>query len=152
GAVDDWIRRFGDPRSGQISDAAFAASIPYPETRAYVGKVFEKLGGPSAEANQTASELALMKSMNAGSIQAFNADPFGVGAQKYSNKVGPTPALGFMADDLPAQLQARVKQADFIGQMEATYVPPMTATEIDGLAKIVAVASPEQKAALTKKL
>lgn len=38
-AVNRWIKHFGDPRKGQISDAQFAAHIPYGETRAYVGRV-----------------------------------------------------------------------------------------------------------------
>jgi len=39
GAVDRWIKRFGDPRKGQISDAEFARLIPYKETRDYVHRV-----------------------------------------------------------------------------------------------------------------
>lgn len=39
GAVDGWIKRFGDPRKGQISDDEFARKIPYRETRDYVGRV-----------------------------------------------------------------------------------------------------------------
>ncbi|WP_197410876.1 transglycosylase SLT domain-containing protein [Novosphingobium sp. FSW06-99] len=39
GNVDKWVKRFGDPRSGRISDADFAAHIPYKETRDYVHKV-----------------------------------------------------------------------------------------------------------------
>jgi len=152
GAVDDWIARFGDPRSGQISDADFAASIPYPETRAYVGKVFDKLGGASAEANQAATELRLMRDVTEGAQAAFAADPFRVGTEKYKDRVGQVAPLDFMAADLPARLQGRLRQADFIGRMEGTYVPPMSATEIDGLAKIVAVATPDQKAALMKGL
>jgi hypothetical protein len=50
GAVDDWLNgtnktgknpgmmQLPDPRSGQISDADFAAKVPFSETRAYVGK------------------------------------------------------------------------------------------------------------------
>lgn len=45
GAVDSWIKRFGDPRRGQISDADFAAHIPYAETRNYVARVLGGSGG-----------------------------------------------------------------------------------------------------------
>ena len=38
GSVDKWIAKYGDPRTGQISDADWAAKIPFAETRAYVGK------------------------------------------------------------------------------------------------------------------
>lgn len=39
GAVDKWVRRFGDPRNGGISHQDFAARIPFNETRDYVNKV-----------------------------------------------------------------------------------------------------------------
>lgn len=39
GAVDGWIKKFGDPRTGAISNEQFAAAIPYDETRNYVAKV-----------------------------------------------------------------------------------------------------------------
>ena len=31
-----WLQKIGDPRNGEVSDAQFAASIPYAETRKYV--------------------------------------------------------------------------------------------------------------------
>jgi soluble lytic murein transglycosylase-like protein len=152
GAVDDWIARFGDPRSGQVSDSVFAASIPYPETRAYVGKVLAQLGGPSAEANQLAAELERMRVASKEGAQAFAADPFRVGTEKYKARLGSVPQLDFLAQDLPARLQGRVAQANFINRMEGAYVPPLTAAELDGLAGIVKVAPPDQKAALMKGL
>jgi soluble lytic murein transglycosylase len=39
GAVNKWIKKFGDPRKGEISDADFAKHIPYKETRDYVNRV-----------------------------------------------------------------------------------------------------------------
>lgn len=41
-AVDGWIKRFGDPRTGKISADDFVAHIPYPETRAYVRNVLPR--------------------------------------------------------------------------------------------------------------
>jgi hypothetical protein len=38
GQVDKWIAKYGDPRTGQVSDADWAAKIPFAETRDYVGK------------------------------------------------------------------------------------------------------------------
>lgn len=38
GAVRRWIKKFGDPSKGEISDEDFAAKIPYAETRDYVAK------------------------------------------------------------------------------------------------------------------
>ncbi|WP_251987380.1 transglycosylase SLT domain-containing protein [Escherichia coli] len=39
GEVDGWIKQFGDPRTGAVSNEQFAAAIPYDETRNYVAKV-----------------------------------------------------------------------------------------------------------------
>lgn len=39
GAVNEWIERFGDPRTGEVSVAEFAAKIPFKETREYVAAV-----------------------------------------------------------------------------------------------------------------
>ncbi|HCB9205882.1 bacteriophage protein [Klebsiella variicola] len=39
GAVDGWIKKIGDPRTGAVSNEQFAAAIPYEETRNYVAKV-----------------------------------------------------------------------------------------------------------------
>ncbi len=36
---ESWLKRIGDPRKGEISDADFAERIPFPETRAYVKRV-----------------------------------------------------------------------------------------------------------------
>lgn len=37
--VDKWIAKYGDPRTGAVSDSAFAAAIPYAGTQAYVRRV-----------------------------------------------------------------------------------------------------------------
>lgn len=39
GKVDQWIQKYGDPRTGAISDADFAAKIPFAETKSYVQRV-----------------------------------------------------------------------------------------------------------------
>jgi hypothetical protein len=56
GAVDDWVNgtnksgsnpsktKLGDPRTGEVSNAQFAAAIPYDETRNYVAKVTGSAG------------------------------------------------------------------------------------------------------------
>lgn len=49
-AVDDWIRQHGDPRTGQTTDAQWAASIPYDETRSYVKRVANGLAQPGQAA------------------------------------------------------------------------------------------------------
>lgn len=44
GAVNGWLRQYGDPRTGAISNEAWAAQIPYDETRGYVSKVMQFAG------------------------------------------------------------------------------------------------------------
>ena len=50
GAVDGWINRFGDPRTGQVSNEQFAAAIPFEETRNYVSKVTGSAGAIPGQA------------------------------------------------------------------------------------------------------
>lgn len=44
--VDEWVARFGDPRSGAISNQEFTDKITFPETKDYVLTIEKKLGGP----------------------------------------------------------------------------------------------------------
>ena len=45
GNVDKWLGKYGDPRTGAVSATDWAAKIPFSETRAYVTKGLDKLGG-----------------------------------------------------------------------------------------------------------
>lgn len=56
GNVDKWIKANGDPNQGQISDADFAAAIPFKETRDYVAKV-GAAAATSAPAQPTAKDI-----------------------------------------------------------------------------------------------
>ncbi len=53
--VDEWIVKNGNPNTGEISDAAWTAAIPFKETRNYVGKV---LGGPATAPTTKAATQA----------------------------------------------------------------------------------------------
>ena len=57
GAVDSWIKQFGDPRKGEISNEDFAARIPYDETRLYVHAVGAVQGGMQAPSGGKAVDL-----------------------------------------------------------------------------------------------
>ena len=57
GAVDSWIKQFGDPRKGEISNEDFAARIPYDETRLYVHAVGAVQGGRAAPSGGKAVDL-----------------------------------------------------------------------------------------------
>ncbi len=42
--VDQWVERYGDPRTGDIDPIDWVESIPFAETRSYVQRVLENLG------------------------------------------------------------------------------------------------------------
>ena len=46
GNVDKWIKEFGDPRTGEISQEEWIKKIPFEETRNYTGKIMAKLEQP----------------------------------------------------------------------------------------------------------
>lgn len=48
GNVDKWLKKYGDPRKGEISEQEFIEKIPFKETREYVGKVAALIPEPSA--------------------------------------------------------------------------------------------------------
>jgi soluble lytic murein transglycosylase-like protein len=60
GALNGWIKKFGDPTKGEIPLSEFIAKIPYNETRAYVQKV-----APASAAGQSI-EQAIMANPNGG--------------------------------------------------------------------------------------
>jgi soluble lytic murein transglycosylase len=53
GNVDKWIKEFGDPRTGDITDAAWAAKLPFKETRDYVRNIQGKIGTGADDINMT---------------------------------------------------------------------------------------------------
>lgn len=48
GQVDKWIAQNGDPRTGQVSTADWAAKIPFSETQKYVANGLQQLGAAHA--------------------------------------------------------------------------------------------------------
>lgn len=47
GAVNGWLKRIGDPRTGAISNEAFANAIPFSETKDYVKTIMSRATGVS---------------------------------------------------------------------------------------------------------
>lgn len=45
GSVDKWLKRFGDPRNGEISNQEFIQLIPFMETQAYVASILNPISG-----------------------------------------------------------------------------------------------------------
>ena len=81
GAVSGWLKTIGDPRKGEISDAEFAAKIPYKETRNYVETVQRRAGMASAERPSLSAWLDqagaiedpdVRKQVESGLVTAFN--------------------------------------------------------------------------------
>ncbi len=62
GTVDRWLKQYGDPRTGAISDEQFVQAIPYAETQRYVSRVASALSrnvpAPSATPPDLSSKLA----------------------------------------------------------------------------------------------
>ncbi len=62
GTVDKWLKQYGDPRTGAISDEQFVQAIPYDETQRYVSRVASSLSrnvpAPSATPPDLSSKLA----------------------------------------------------------------------------------------------
>jgi hypothetical protein len=56
GRVDQWLVKYGDPRTGAISDSDFINAIPLPETRDYVTKI-NAAAPPSAAAPPTSADV-----------------------------------------------------------------------------------------------
>lgn len=60
GRVDEWIQRFGDPRTGEITTEEFVARIPFAETKNYVQNITQGQygqGDNEGSAGQQASSL-----------------------------------------------------------------------------------------------
>lgn len=62
GRVDEWLKTYGDPRSGQISDAEFIRSIPFSETQAYVSAILH---------GQTGKYTSSLRRSTAGAVRRF---------------------------------------------------------------------------------
>ncbi|MCY1482372.1 Transglycosylase SLT domain protein [compost metagenome] len=58
GSVDGWIEKNGDPRTGEIDDAAWIEKIPFAETRAYTGKIVGQLAPASGKADSPDQKYA----------------------------------------------------------------------------------------------
>ena len=48
GSVDKWLKKYGDPRTGEITTEEFIAKIPFKETREYTQKITGQMGAPAS--------------------------------------------------------------------------------------------------------
>lgn len=64
GAVDKWVKEYGDPRTGEISNQDFIDKIPYQETRDYTGKIVSQLVGGEPASVRYASATQQINKIN----------------------------------------------------------------------------------------
>lgn len=57
GRVDEWIQRFGDPRTGEITTEEFVARIPFRETQNYVQNITRGQSGGAPVAQGDGSQM-----------------------------------------------------------------------------------------------
>jgi soluble lytic murein transglycosylase-like protein len=69
GRVDEWIKQFGDPRTGQISEAAFAQKIPLAETKTYVARVLVDAGTQAARLPSETEAIERARALAGGNLQ-----------------------------------------------------------------------------------
>lgn len=67
GRVNDWIKAFGDPRSGRIDPVDWIELIPFSETRSYVQRIMENLQVYRARLYGTDTPLTIEKDLRIGS-------------------------------------------------------------------------------------
>ena len=67
--VSQWIRDYGDPRSGQVDPIDWLESIPFSETRNYVQRVMENLQVYRARLNNNQARLKLMHDLSRGAYR-----------------------------------------------------------------------------------
>lgn len=81
GTVDGWLGSVGDPRKGGMTDAEWAAKLPYKETRDYVEKVQRRAQAVSAdrpslsawlEQAKTIQDPDVRQQVESGLVTAFN--------------------------------------------------------------------------------
>lgn len=71
GKVDEWLKSVGDPRKGEVTDAEWAARLPFKETRDYVEKVQRRAGAVSADRPSLSAWLDQAKSIGDPDVRAL---------------------------------------------------------------------------------
>lgn len=56
--VNEWIGRYGDPRTGAITDAEFTAHIPFKETREYVPRALAAAGAVTVAGGASPGDMS----------------------------------------------------------------------------------------------
>lgn len=79
GKVDGWLKKYGDPRKGQITEAAWLQRLPIEESREYAPSVLARLGTRPATSGASPSTHAVPGNRDEIDLQAtfdrIDADP-----------------------------------------------------------------------------
>ncbi|HBV2446531.1 TPA: transglycosylase SLT domain-containing protein [Klebsiella pneumoniae] len=125
GAVDGWIKKFGDPRTGAISNEHFVAAIPYDETRNYVAKVTgSAVGIPQDATMESLMSLPSWNAMNPSNKSAMLSK--WAGLYDMQAAAGRVSLQSRMQDDI-AQLEAG-QSVNPISEREWLAVMPLQAS------------------------
>lgn len=87
--VDEWIKQIGDPRKGEVSDEAFANSIPYGETQNYVASVMSNAAKVSVTKNVIDSpEFGMLDAQQKARVveQTYNVIDTASSAQRFNQQ------------------------------------------------------------------
>ncbi|MGY0790097.1 transglycosylase SLT domain-containing protein [Azospirillum argentinense] len=99
GTVDGWLKDIGDPRVGGITDAEWAAKLPYKETREYVAAVGTTAsilsGKPSARFVMSPSQHEQLRARALGKIGELENQASGV-ILKWADGLDPLSAYGML--------------------------------------------------------
>lgn len=75
GSVDKWLKEYGDPRKGEITDQEFISKIPFKETREYTGKIVSQVSqAPSAARTYADSVKWVNKNVDDPDLKKFTLD------------------------------------------------------------------------------
>ncbi|HHQ5698394.1 transglycosylase SLT domain-containing protein [Klebsiella pneumoniae] len=128
GAVDGWIKKFGDPRTGAISNEHFVAAIPYDETRNYVAKVTgSAVGIPQDATMESLMSLPSWNAMNPSNKSAMLSK--WAGLYDMQAAAGRVSLQSRMQDDM-AKLEAG-QSVNPISEREWLAVMPLQATPVE---------------------
>lgn len=103
--VDEWLTQNGDPRTGQISDAAWAAKIPFNETRKYVLNTAQPRDTSTGSAPSSAASTASLARPATDAAPYVIGDSLGVGIRLAGGYKG-TALTGVAPDAVLRMVQA----------------------------------------------
>lgn len=74
GKVDEWVEKYGDPRTGEISQQEFIDKIPFKETRDYAGKIMGQLERSKSGARTYSDAMRAVQAIEDPELRKYAAD------------------------------------------------------------------------------